>query len=313
MQLSIVTSLYNSASFIREFHRRISLEAQKIAADYEIIMVDDGSPDAGIDLALQLVEEDPHVRVVELSRNFGHHKALMTGLEHASGAIVFLIDVDLEEAPELLGEFYRELERGKWDVVFGYQETRSGGGFAKNTGGKLAWYLISKLYSVRIPLNQCTVRLMRRDYVDSLVLHKEQSTVIGGLWVITGYRQHGIPIRKLHRREYGESAYTAFTRIRVFADGVTSFSSTPLIFIFLLGLGVSFVSFLIALYVVVRKTFFHVAAGWASTIASIWFLGGLIIFCIGVVGIYISRIFVETKHRPYTIVRRIHTQQGAPE
>jgi putative glycosyltransferase len=312
MQLSIVTSLYNSAPYIREFHRRMTAEAQKITPDYEIVMVDDGSPDAGIAVALELVKEDPRVRVVELSRNFGHHKALMTGLDHARGELIFLIDVDLEEQPELLGDFHRELCSGNWDVVYGYQERRGGGGLAKDTGGKLAWHVITRLYSVRIPRNQCTARLMRRGYVDALLLHKERSTVIGGLWVITGFHQHGLRIDKAHSRERQYAAYTALTRAKVLIDGVTSFSSTPLIFISLLGVIVSCVAFMMAIYVVVRKMFFNVAAGWASTIASIWFLGGLIILCIGVVGIYISRIFIETKQRPYTIVRRIHNQTNIP-
>jgi putative glycosyltransferase len=312
MQLSIVTSLYNSAPFIQEFHRRISAEAQKVASEYEIVIVDDGSPDAGIDIAQQLVKDDPHVRVIELSRNFGHHKALMTGLAYATGNLIFLIDVDLEEQPELLGQFVEEQKAGDWDVVYGYQEKRVGGSVVKDLSDKLGWYFITKLYSVSVPLNQCTVRLMRRDYVNSLVLHKEHNTVIGALWVITGYRQHGVPIHKLYNRQKNTAAYTALTRMRVLIDGVTSFSSVPLIFISLLGVAVSAVAFLMALYVVLRKIFFNAAVGWASTVASIWFLGGLIIFCIGIVGIYISRIFIETKQRPYTLVRRIYAQETAP-
>src|SRR3989304_3880355 len=109
MKLSIVTTLYRSAPYIEEFHRRMSAEAKKITEDYQVIMVDDGSPDNSLQVALGIQKEDANLCIIELSRNFGHHKAMMTGIEHASGEFVFLIDVDLEEPPELLGEFYQYL------------------------------------------------------------------------------------------------------------------------------------------------------------------------------------------------------------
>ena len=143
MKLSIVTTLYKSSPYIDEFYARISKEAQKITDDYEIIFVDDGSPDDSLQKAVALYEKDSKVKVIELSRNFGHHKAIMTGLSHAKGEFVFLIDSDLEEEPELLGKFWEELHKEKeLDVVFGVQESRKGGWFEKFTGG-LFWKLIN--------------------------------------------------------------------------------------------------------------------------------------------------------------------------
>ena len=147
---------------------------------------------------------------------------------------------------------------------------------------------------------------MRRDYVKSLLLHKESNTVIGGLWVITGYKQFGIPIKKDWR---GSTSYSFSLRFRTFLNGLTSFSTAPLMFMVVFGMLVSLISLVFGIYVMVQKFVHNIAAGWASIMVSIWFLGGSIIFCMGIIGIYIARIFMETKNRPYTIVRNIHSRE----
>lgn len=303
MKLSIVTTLYKSAGTIEEFIQRASAAARKITDSYEIVIVDDGSPDNSLEIALKSATSDPHVVVVELSRNFGHHKALMTGLMHARGDFAFLIDSDLEEAPELLAEFWPRLDREGADVVYGYQRERGGSWFRKATGAAAYW-LIDRLIPYKIPHNHITLRLMRKDYVRALVQHKEQQTVIGGLWVITGFRQIGVPVDKKVRKS---ASYRYFQRLQAFVDSVTSFSEAPLVFIFYLGVVISLVASVCALTLIVR--YFLVGApvaGWLSVMVSVWFLGGVTIFSIGVLGIYLSKIFIETKNRPYTIVRRIY-------
>jgi len=301
MKLSIVTTMYQSANFIEEFVRRIGLEAKKITQDYEIVMVDDGSPDNSLAQALVLQSADPHLCIIELSRNFGHHKAMMAGLEYARGDLVFLIDVDLEEPPELLTWFYDELKAGNWDVVYGLQKERKGG-LIKKIGGRFGWWLIKLLVSVDMPFNLCTVRLMRSSYVRQLIRHKEHMTAIGGLWVLTGFRQHGLVFDKLSR---GESAYSFVKRLRALLDSVTSFSHVPLYGVFFLGLAIFFVSFLVTVALIVRRLTGYVLDGWISVMVSVWSLGGLILLCIGLVGLYISRIFIETKNRPYVIIRNV--------
>jgi putative glycosyltransferase len=302
MKLSIVTTLYKSSPYVEEFHRRASEAAQRITDDYEIVMVDDGSPDNSLDIACAIARHDSRVRVVELSRNFGHHKAMMTGLDHARSELCFLIDSDLEEDPALLGGFFDTMRSSDCDVVFGYEENRKGS-IIKSTGGRIAWHLINRLLSVDVPRNHCTVRLMRREYVDALLLHRESNTVIGGLWVITGFRQTGAAISKEHRRE---TSYSFLLRFASLLNAITSFSTTPLNLMVAFGMIVSLVSFAFGIFVVLQKLVHNSAAGWASLIVSIWFMGGIIVFCLGVIGIYISKIFIETKNRPYTIVRRLH-------
>lgn len=302
MKLSVVTTLYKSADTVREFHERMSVAAQQITDDYEIIMVDDSSPDDALANALQLAGSDARLRVVELSRNFGHHKAMMTGLECAGGDLVFLIDVDLEEPPELLARFYDVYRAGSWDVVYGYQTQRKGGWFER-TSGAIAWRLVRWMLPIRIPENHSTVRLMSHDYATALVRHKEHNTAIGGLFVIAGFRQTGVAFDKLSR---ATSSYSFVDRLVKLFDSVTSFSERPLFAVFFLGMAILTLSAAVAVWLIGRGLAGGITPGWVSVMVSVWFLGGLAIFSIGVVGLYVSRIFIETKMRPYTIVRRIH-------
>jgi putative glycosyltransferase len=303
VKLSVVSTLFRSGEYLEEFHRRVSAQAQQIADDdYEIVLVDDGSPDESLDLALKILGHDPHLRVVELSRNFGHHPAMMTGLEHSRGDLVFLIDSDLEEPPELLAQFLAVLEVEGVDVVYGMQYSRKGS-HLERIGGRIAWRFLDLMLPVRVPANHSTVRLMTRTYVQALVQHRERLTAIGGLWVITGFRQRGVEFEKRHRHV---TSYSLGHRLVALLDSVTSFSERPLFLIFYIGCITVVTSVAAALAIVIRAISGHLLVGWASTIVSIWFFGGLIIFSIGVVGLYISRIFIETKARPYTLIRRVH-------
>ena len=303
MKLSIVTTLYNSSSTIDEFCRRVVKAAEAVTRDFEIVLVDDGSPDDSLDIACRLAKDDSRIRVVELSRNFGHHKALMTGLDHADGDLCFLIDSDLEEDPALLVTFLKAFEAHDVDVVYGYQGRRKGS-LVERVSGDIAYKLFNSLLSHPVPLNAVTVRLMKRAYVDSLLLHRERQTVIGGLWVLTGYRQLGLPVNKIARQT---STYSFWHRWHALIDSISAFSETPLVAIFYLGLAISSLSALMGGWLFIRWLFFgNILAGWVSVMLSVWFLGGVLIFCVGIIGIYISKIFIETKNRPYTIVRRVH-------
>ncbi len=302
MKLSIVATLYQSSAYIAQFHARASAAARTITEDYEIILVNDGSPDDSLAQAVTLSKHDPRLVVVDLSRNFGHHKAMMTGLMHARGDEVFLIDVDLEEAPELLTEFNETRKRLSCDVVYGIQAERKGGWFERCTGA-LFYRLFNLLSGLALPANIATVRLMTRAYVDALLLHTERELFIGGLWHITGFDQRAVMIDKTAR---GSSSYSLRKKFALLVNSITSFSSAPLVFIFYVGLGIMLFSGIYIATLIARWAFWGgVIAGWTSLIASIWFVGGMIILFIGVIGIYLSKIFQETKQRPYTIVRQV--------
>jgi putative glycosyltransferase len=302
-ELSIVTTLFKSAATIEEFCRRAIAAAEKLDLRFEIVVVDDGSPDTSLDLTLALARADGRIKVVELSRNFGHHKAMMTGLMEAAGDWIFLIDSDLEEAPELLLDFWDKLRSSNADVIYGFQEQRAGTAF-RRASGALAYRAFDLLMPYKIPHNHITVRLMARAYVHALVSHREQQTAIGGLWVITGFRQMGVAVKKGVR---SGTSYSFHRRWHAMINSVTSFSETPLIVIFYLGLAISLAAGFLAALLVLRWVVGGAGVpGWVSVMVSVWLLGGIAVFCIGVIGIYLSKVFIETKRRPYTIIRAVH-------
>lgn len=302
MSLSIVATLYRSADTVEPFYTRMSAAAQKLGEPYELVLVNDGSPDDSLAIALRIASRDPAVKIVDLSRNFGHHRAMMTGLAHASGDRVFLIDSDLEEDPELLDEFDKEMKQRDVDVVFGVQRRRKGGTIERVTGS-MFYTIFNALSTHRIPPSLLTVRLMSRRYVDALLEHREREITIGGLWAITGFAQHPVVVTK-HSR--GTTSYDLRRKVWHLVDSITAFSNKPLVMIFYLGIAISTLAGAAAALLIVRRIFFGVLLmGWPSLIVSVWLLGGITLLCLGIIGIYLSKIFLETKQRPPSIVRQV--------
>lgn len=304
MKLSIVATLYQSAPYIVEFFRRASMSANELVGeDYEIILVNDGSPDNSLDIAIQLTQNDVRVKVVDLSRNFGHHKAMMTGLAHCQGDRIFLIDSDLEEEPEWLLTFAKQMDSEATDVVYGMQGKRSGGWF-KRISGNVFWRLINLLSGLPLPANVVTARLMSRRYVEALLLHEEREVFLAGLLYITGYEQRPFIIKK---NAASRTTYTLSRKIDLLVNSITSFSNLPLIWIFYIGLTIVLVSGIYSIFLVLNSIFLSKAlAGYTSLMVSIWLIGGMVILFIGVIGIYLSKVFSEVKRRPYTHVRKIY-------
>lgn len=304
MKLSIVTTLYKSQEYIPEFHRRASASAQDLVGDdYEIIYVNDGSPDGSLSEVVELSEKDDHVVVVDFSRNFGHHKAMMAGLEYSSGEHVFLIDSDLEEDPAWLLDFNNIMERKNSDVVYGTQIQRKGNWFER-WSGEIIYTIYNWLVNIDHPKNIVTARLMSRRYVDSLLQHREREMVISCLWVITGYDQVAFPVSKI---SYSKTTYSISNKIKHAVNAITSFSEVPLRMIFYVGIVIFISSLLYAAFLMFNRVFLsHPVDGWTSVMISIWLLGGMVISFIGIIGIYLSKIFVEAKMRPYYIVRRVY-------
>jgi putative glycosyltransferase len=303
MKLSIVSTLYQSEPHITEFYQRITAAAQLISDNLEIIFVNDGSPDDSLQRAVALSEIDVRVIVVDLSRNFGHHKAMMTGLAHATGDLIFLLDIDLEEQPEWLLTFHKQLLEDHCDVVYGVQEQRRGGVMERWTGD---WFygLVNFLTHLDLPRNIVTARLMTRRYVHALLRFKEREFFIAGLWQLTGFEQHP---QKVHKLAGSETTYSLRRKLSIVINLVTSFSAAPLVATFYFGLLISVIASLYTGYLVAYWLFFgRPLAGWTSVIASVWLLGGIMIALIGMIGIYLAKIFSETKQRPYTIIRQVY-------
>lgn len=307
MKLSIVTTLYYSAPYLQEFYQRARASALSISEDYEFIIVNDGSPDQVLDIARHLVAQDARVVVVDLTRNFGHHKAIMTGLAHTTGDLVFLIDCDLEEVPETLPNFYDALVQDpEADAVYSVQAERQGP-WLRRVPGDIYYRVVRALSDYDVPQNILMTRLMTRRYVQDLVQFSEDLYSIEGLWALTGYKQIPITIEKSFK---GTSTYTWSKKFWLAVHSLTAMSSKPLIFIAYLGfLMIVPTGALIVLWLAQYLTGYTSGVdGWTSVIVSMWFLGGLIIFILGIIGIYLSVIFTESKPRPYTLIRTIYRQ-----
>lgn len=304
--LSIVTTLYYSSPYVDEFWERIRRTAESITPDFELILVNDGSPDDSLARAIGMQQSDNRIIVVDLSRNFGHHQAIMTGLEMARGGYVFLVDADLEDRPELLTAFYSKMQDKHCDVVYGFHTTRKGRAVGR-WGGAAFYWLTNRISDIKIPPNATIARLMTRRYVDSVLQFREREMSLFGIWAAAGYEQVGVPVVTSYK---GATSYTFAKRTAVALRQITSFSSLPLTLAAVMGAVISGVAFCVMVALFIDwMTEGRQVAGWLSIIASIWLLGGITIFFIGMTGLYISKIFIEVKQRPQTIVRQVYRRE----
>lgn len=307
-KLSIVSTLYCSAPNIAEFVERVSREAKRITKDYEIILVNDGSPDDSLDKVLDLQKEHDGIIVIDLSRNFGHHKAMMTGLEQANGDRIFLIDSDLEEAPEVLYDWWGCLNKdSSLDVVYGVQTSRKGGWFER-VSGEIFYRLFNFLSPVKMPRNVTVARLMSSRYVNALVKHRDKELYLFGLLSFVGFKQEGVEVVKRCKES---TTYTFFRKCALFVNALTSFSNYPLYVIFYVGIIITIFAIFYIVYTMFQGIFVgRVVPGWITLAVSIWAVGGAILTAVGVVGIYLAKIFSEVKPRPNTIIKEIYRKNG---
>ncbi len=304
--ISVVTTLYHSAEYVPEFHRQMSASLASLTDRFEIIMVNDGSPDNALEVALEIQKADPHVILVDLSRNHGQHKAMMTGMRYTGGDYVFLIEVDLEEEPRWVIEFYQAMTaEPDVDVVFGVQERRKGG-FVERLSGALFYKLFNLLSDVKMPENHVTTRLMRRAYVDGLLQYREQALFLGGVYQLVGFNQHPLIVSK---KSHSETTYTLRKKMVLLVNAVTSFSTFPLTLVSWAGLLMTLFSLAFIVYIVGAWWLRDVTPGWTGIVASVWMVGGTMMMALGVIGVYLKRILDEVKDRPYALVKQIYKSE----
>jgi putative glycosyltransferase len=270
-------------------------------------LVDDGSQDDGLQKAITKTEMLPQLKVVELSRNFGHHNALREGLAHATGDLIFMLDSDLEEEPEWFPVFLEQLNTNT-DAVVGVQSNRKGG-FLERINGAIFWKLFNFLTDVKIPNNICTIRLMKKEVAQAILKYQESEFFFSGVQSLAGFRQVNLTIEK---KSKGYSSYTLKRRLALMMNAISSFSSKPLIYLISLGSIVSLISIVSGLVLLFRKFALHAdfQMGWSSLILSIWFLSGVIMSMTGILGIYVAKMYNEVKQRPNTIVRNIYNKKS---
>ena len=299
--ISVITTTFNSSDTIRIFDREIRSQLQNFGLTYEIIYVDDGSSDNTSDILKEICSNSNNTKAFIFSRNFGQHKALWAGISKSSGDWSFLTDSDLEESPANFEIFWQAKKASPdIDIFTGYQNSRRGGGWGRFIGS-ITWKFISKASDTHISVDLVTSRLFSSNIRDAISSFSEKEIFIAHTFAFTGFRQRLIPIEKL---SLNKSHYNLTKKLKVALDGITNTSIKPLYYVFILGLFFEILSALYLLILVFQKVKgTTIVQGWTTLVALNLFTSGIILLSIGVVGLYISRIFLEVKGKPNFIIR----------
>lgn len=309
--LSIVVPCYNEEKCLPEFHRQVTAAAQgAVGTDYELILVNDGSRDGTLDVMRRLVCEDPLALVVDLSRNFGHQRALLAGLSMCRGDRILVIDADLQDPPGLLGEMMRAMDAGA-DVVYGQRRRREGETIFKKTAAGVFYRLLSRLADAPVPVDTGDFRLITRRALSILLSMPEQSLFIRGMVSWIGLRQVPV-VYDRNPRLAGETGYSLRKMLVLAIDAITSFSVVPLRMATWLGVSASAVSLIMNGYALAAWFSGSAVAGWTSLTALVLTLGAVQLLMLGVLGEYVGRIYTEAKRRPIFVVNEVirHTPEA---
>ncbi len=301
--LSLVIPVFNEQENLDELYARLTKAMQRAEPDYELIFVDDGSRDRSLEILTRLAQSDARVSVIAFARNFGHQAAISAGLDQARGNAVIVMDADLQDPPEVLGQFIDKWREGH-DVVYAIREQRKESWF-KRTSYAAFYRLMQRIANIEIPLDAGDFCIMDRRVVDLLVNMPERNRFVRGIRSWVGLDQVGLRYER-GARYAGETKYSYSKLVALALDGLVSFSYVPLRIISTVGIGVSILSILLAIIYTIQKVFWGLSPpGFPTTIVAIFFLAGIQLITIGVIGEYVGRIFEEVKRRPLYVVRQV--------
>ncbi len=297
--VSVVAPVYNEEGTIGEFHARVCAALDGLP--FELVLVDDGSSDGSPLMLETLAASDPRVRVIHLSRNFGHQTALTAGLDHASGDAVVMLDADLQDPPELITTMLEHWRAG-CDVVYAVREQRLGESRFKLTTARWFYRLFDKLAQVPLEHNSGDFRLLDRRALDALLSMRERNRFLRGMTVWVGYTQAAVPYQR-DSRYAGETKYTLSKMLKFSLDAISSFSHRPLQLATLVGFLISTLAFVAIPIVVVLRILGSYLPGFSALTIVVLLLGGIELIAIGIIGEYVGRIYDEVKGRPLYLVR----------
>jgi glycosyltransferase involved in cell wall biosynthesis len=306
--ISVVVPALNEQESVAQLYRRITDAAQQWGEEHELIVVDDGSTDNTFAILQGLAATDPRLKVISLTRNFGHQAAVTAGLHHARGDIVCVMDADLQDPPEEVLPFINRVRNGM-DVVYAIRKNRKEGPF-KRASYFLYYRILRRVATLDIPLDAGDFCVMRAEVVQAINRLPERNRFVRGLRTWVGFRQEGMAYER-SARYAGEPKYTFFRLLRLGMDGIVNFSSRPLQLIMLLGMTVGAFSFLLGIAVLVQYLGNYTIAGynprqaqgWTSLTLTLLFSSAVQLLCLGILGEYIGRLFEEAKRRPVYMVR----------
>lgn len=299
--ISIICPCYNEEQVVSLFMERITTVLQQTKYDYEVILINDGSKDNTLSVIKELQQQDGHIRVVNLSRNFGKEAALTAGIDLARGEVLIPIDADLQDPPELIHDFLEKWQEG-YDVVVAKRADRSTDSWAKKLTAEMFYKFHNAVAQVDIPENVGDFRLINRRVVNAIQLLPENQRFMKGIFSWVGFKTAVVEYKR-EAREAGETSFNGWKLWNFALDGITSFSTAPLRIWLYIGSFISLLAFLYGSFTIVKTLIYGIdAPGYASLITVILFLGGVQLIGIGVMGEYIGRLYMESKRRPTYII-----------
>ena len=300
--ITLIVPCFNEQDVLPVFYKETVAVLEKMNCPYELLFVDDGSSDDTLKILKELGETDSHVCYLSFSRNFGKEAAMYAGLRNAHGDYTAIMDVDLQDPPSLLPGMLRILQEGDYDSVATRRADREGEPPIRSWFAHKFYKLINKISNVEIVEGARDFRLMRREMTDAVISRGEYNRFTKGIFGWVGFRTCWIPYKNTERAA-GQSKWNFWKLVQYALDGIINFSHIPLSIASWFGIGMTGISFFMLLFIAIRRIAFgDPVAGWASLICVILFIGGIHLFCLGIMGQYIAKIYTETKHRPHYIV-----------
>ena len=310
MLLSIVVPCYNEQDALPIFYREVKQVLSTLKYTYELLFVDDGSTDNTLSVIKGLAADDPNVLYFSFSRNFGKEAAMYAGLTNAHGDYVAVMDADLQDPPSLLPEMVRILEGGEYDCVATRRVSRKGEPRIRSWFARRFYQVINKISDADIVDGARDFRLMTRDMKDAVLSMTEYNRFSKGIFGWVGFRTYWLPYENVERVA-GDTKWSFWSLFKYAVDGIINFSQVPLSIASWFGMFMTVFAFFMLIFIVLRRLIFgDPVAGWASTICVIIFIGGLQMFCLGIIGQYLAKTYMETKNRPHYIVSQSNDENA---
>jgi len=302
--ISIIVPCYNEEEMIHLFTDEVKKQKKDMpSVEFEIIFVNDGSKDRTLEIIKEASEQNSEVHYLSFSRNFGKEPAMYAGMEHAKGDYIVIMDVDLQDPPELLSEMYDQIKNGEYDSIGTKRVDRKGEPVLRSFFSRLFYIIINKISDTKIIDGARDYRMMTRQMVDSILEVSEYNRFSKGIFSWVGYKTKYLEYEN-NERVAGKNSWTFWGLLKYSFDGIVTFSEAPLAIASLVGLVTFIIAILMAVFFFARTILFgNVTSGWTSLVVILLGLGGLQLLCLGIVGKYIGKIFLEVKHRPLYILK----------
>jgi len=308
--ISIIVPCYNEEEVINAFYDELHKVLVSLEMDYEILFIDDGSGDSTLDKITSLAKKDAGVKYISLSRNFGKEAAMYAGFCNVSGDYVAVMDADLQDPPALLPEMLDKIINEGYDSVATRRKNRSGEPIIRSFFARIFYWIVNKFTDVEMVEGARDYRLMKREMVDAIVSMCEYNRFSKGIFSWVGFKTYWLSYENVERTA-GKTKWSFWKLFRYGIDGIVSFSDAPLHFVSFLGMIMTIVAVIAIIFVVVRQLIWgDPVAGWASLVCIVTLIGGIQLFCIGIIGEYLAKAYMETKHRPIYVIRETNCDQA---